>query len=198
MNTTEKERFISMLASCNRPNMNNVISNLEQLGFFNAPASTRFHLNTPGGLLTHSLAVLDTAAAIWSQFTAASPELQEKMPYESVIVAALLHDICKAEIYKESYRNQKIDGVWQQVKVYEPDYSQCPLGHGEKSVILLLQWGLPLTEAEMCAIRWHMGAWDINMNGADAKGNISAAQQKHPLVTLLQAADMAATHIFGK
>ena len=31
-----------------------------------------------------------------------------------------------------------------------------------RSVILLLRWGLKLTDEEICAIRWHMGAFDMS------------------------------------
>ena len=36
------------------------------------------------------------------------------------------------------------------------DYFDLPVGHGEKSVIMLLRWGLRMTDDEILAIRWHM------------------------------------------
>ena len=39
----DKERFISILRATNRTGIANVIAGLEKLGFFMAPALTRFH-----------------------------------------------------------------------------------------------------------------------------------------------------------
>ena len=61
---SNKERFIELLRSTGRAGVDNVISNLDDLGFFEAPASTVFHLNTPGGLLQHSLNVYDEAVVL--------------------------------------------------------------------------------------------------------------------------------------
>lgn len=44
-------KFKEMLLSTKREGMENVIEKLEELGFFKAPASTKFHLNYEGGLL---------------------------------------------------------------------------------------------------------------------------------------------------
>ena len=39
-----KEQFIEILNGTKRAGMENVISKLEETGFFDAPASTKFHL----------------------------------------------------------------------------------------------------------------------------------------------------------
>jgi hypothetical protein len=55
------------------------------------------------------------------------------LPVESVIIASLLHDVCKSNIYKDAILNRKNDqGYWEKVPGYEVDYSSLPLGHGEK------------------------------------------------------------------
>lgn len=54
-------KFKELLLSTNRKGMENVIERLEELGFFKAPASTKFHLNHEGGLLEHSMNVCDIA-----------------------------------------------------------------------------------------------------------------------------------------
>lgn len=50
------------------------------------------------------------------------------------------------------------------------------MGHGEKSVILVLLSGLELTDAEMLAMRWHMGAWGVNMTSFEDMRNYDAAK----------------------
>ena len=116
---------------------------------------------------------------------------------KSVILVALLHDICKAEIYKTTFRNVKNEqGIWEKVPAYETDYSHFPMGHGEKSVIRLMQWGVKLTKDEMLAIRWHMNAWDIPFQSYEALGNLNAAKEQCPLLTILQTADMLSSMIY--
>ena len=54
--------------------------------------------------------------------------------------------------------------------------------------------GLDLTEDEIAAIRWHMGAWDLP-SSFEANKNLGAAQDKYPLVSVIMAADTLATRI---
>lgn len=188
--TTEKETFTQLLKGTNRPGVDNLISELERLGFFESPASSNFHLNKKGGLLEHSLNVCNTALSIREMMIAKDDSLSDLLPKESVIIAGLLHDVCKAGIYKPAKKKQKnSQGVWVEVDGYELDYNQFPLGHGEKSVIVLLRCGLQMTDDEIMAIRWHMHAWDLPFQSADLKANFSTAKQNCPLLTVIQTAD---------
>ena len=62
------------------------------------------------------------------------------------------------------------------------------MGHGEKSLVMLLCSGLELYDDEMLAIRWHMGAWGINMNSYEEQRNYDAARTLYPLVSIIQTA----------
>ncbi|MBQ3959817.1 MAG: HD family phosphohydrolase, partial [Muribaculaceae bacterium] len=189
-NMNNKDRFIELLRSTGREGVNEVIDELESLGFFEAPASTRFHLNCEGGLLEHSLNVCDTALAVREVMIAKDESLRDLLPKDSVIIASLLHDTCKADIYKRVMKKRKnAFGVWEDVPGYDVDYSNFPMGHGEKSVIVLLCCGLALTDDEMMAIRWHMTAWDLAFQSPEMKGNLNQAKEICPLLTLIQAAD---------
>ena len=109
---------------------------------------------------------------------------------DSVYLITLLHDVCKAEIYKRATKRRKNEqGYWEDYLGYDVDYSDFPAGHGEKSVIVLLQSGLELTKEEIIAIRWHMNAWDLPFQSWEATSSINAARAKTPLLGLLQAAD---------
>ena len=122
--------------------------------------------------------------------------LCDALPKESVIIAALLHDVCKADVYKPVIKRQKNKlGVWCDVPGYDVDYSIFPLGHGEKSVIWLLQNGLKLTTDEIIAIRWHMTAWDLPFQSPEMKNNLNAARERCPLLALIQAADGLSANI---
>jgi hypothetical protein len=124
------------------------------------------------------------------------PELENRIPDDSVTIVALLHDICKANIYKKAQKWRKDEqGKWEQYDSYDVDYSKLPVGHGEKSVIMLLSLGLKLTIDEIVAIRWHMGAWDLPFQSYEEKSNINEAANNFPLVSILQTADNLATHL---
>lgn len=93
-----KERFIEIFTSqIHRPGAAELLEWLESTDFFEAPASTHYHGNYPGGLVEHSLNVyyeLIGAGRVPGVPTA-----------ETYAVVALLHDICKADFYAQSTRN---------------------------------------------------------------------------------------------
>ena len=87
----KKERFIELLRSTGRQGIEEVINYLEESGFFTAPASTSHHLSYEGGLMEHSMNVYDMAIAMRGPIVVMKPEMEEKLPTESIIIAALLH-----------------------------------------------------------------------------------------------------------
>lgn len=190
-----KGQFVELLRGTGRKGVDNVLMEIEALGFFDAPASSKHHLAEKGGLVRHSLNVCAQALAIREVEIALHPELAEKVPEESVKIAALLHDVCKADVYRSELKHRKnADGKWEDYYGFKAVYDAMPLGHGEKSVIRLLRMGLDLTDDEILAIRWHMAGWDL-ADSYEAKGNLSAATEKCPLLSILIAADELATRI---
>jgi len=195
----QKEYFIHLLQSTNRKGVDNVILELEKSGFFEAPASSRFHLNRAGGLLEHSLNVGRMALKLREVVIREIPDIQNSLPEDSVIIAALLHDVCKADIYKKviKYKQNEL-GKWDEVPGYDVDYTFLPLGHGEKSVIRLLQWGLAMTDEEILAIRWHMSAWDLPFQSVESKSNFNEAKNKTPLLGLIISADGLSANVLER
>lgn len=195
-----KLQFIEILSGTNRKGIQEVLSRLEELGFFEAPASTKFHLSCKGGLLEHSLNVYEAALTLREQAIQRRPELESELPLDSVAICSLLHDTCKTDIYVEAtLSRRKPDGYWEKYQGYTTDYEAgLPLGHGEKSVIMLLSWGLELKPEEMMAIRWHMTAWDLPMQSPEHKESLNAAKTKTPLVSLIQLADGFATGLLER
>ena len=196
----DKEQFIGALSATGRKGIDVVLDKLEEAGFFDAPASSRFHLSCKGGLLEHSLNVYRAALMVREQILKVRPELEEQLPLDSVAICTLLHDTCKCDIYKEGILSRKnADGYWEKYVGYQVDYNMgLPLGHGEKSVILLLSWGLELKPEEMLAIRWHMSAWDIPMQSPEHKESFNAAKALTPLVSLVQTADGIASGLLER
>lgn len=192
---SDKEEFIQLLRSTEREGVEDVIEYLETEGFFAAPASSTKHLCTEGGLVKHSLNTCKVALAIWENMGKLSPALRHDVSRESVIIASLLHDVCKTDIYYRSVRKKKVLGEWEDVEGYKVSYKNFPMGHGEKSVILLLCAGISLYDDEMLAIRWHMGAWGINQNSFEEIKSYDAANKRYPLVGIIQSADSLAANI---
>jgi len=194
-----KDRFIGLLQSTARKGIEEVIVKLGETDFYTAPASTAFHLNNEGGLLQHSLNVYDVAMMLREQMIALNPELESALPSESIAIAALLHDTCKADIYKKTIKSRKnAYGTWDKYMGYEADYSSFPAGHGEKSVIELLRWGLEMTDDEILAIRWHMTAWELAFQSSEQKANLTVSRDRYPLCTIIQCADSLASNLLEK
>ena len=194
-----KEEFFELLRSTKRDGIEDVITDLEELGFFTAPASAGHHLNVEGGLVLHSINTCKAALAIWEGMKPLEPSLATEVKRDSIIIASLLHDVCKSDIYKRSVKKRKNAlGQWEDCEGYKVSYKDFPMGHGEKSVILLLCSGLELTDPEMLAIRWHMGPWGVNMNSFEDQRNYDTAHSLHPLVMIIHTADCLAASIMER
>ncbi|MBI9008843.1 MAG: HD domain-containing protein [Tenericutes bacterium] len=155
--------------------------------FFEAPASTRYHLSKPEGLLEHSINVYKCLKDYLDR-----PRVKEvynlNVSDESIAIVALLHDLCKVNVYKKSFRNVKDDsGKWNKVPSYDFN-DELPYGHGEKSVYIISGF-MKLSREEAFAIRYHMGFTD-----KDNINNVSQAFSKFPLAFALSTADMEATY----
>lgn len=194
-----KEEFVKLLKSTGREGVDDVIEELERLGFFAAPASAGHHLNVEGGLVQHSLNTCKAAFAIWEGMKALEPSLDTEVKKESIIISALLHDVCKADIYKRSVKKRKNKlGQWEDCEGYKVSYKDFPMGHGEKSLVVILLSGLELYDDEMLAIRWHMGAWGLNQNSFEDVRNYDTAQKEYPLVAIIHAADVMAANVMER
>lgn len=174
--------------------------------FFEAPASSRHHLAEPGGLCQHSLNVYERLRKLLIDEYGS----MKNCPYteESIAIVALFHDLCKANMYKPSYRNQKTydsekvaaaenwqvkhdvggDFIWEAVQAYEID-GEFIYGHGEKSVFIL-QHFITISQDEAVAIRYHMSSWQEGE--ARAAGDTF---RRNPLAFFLHVADETATFI---
>ena len=182
-----KEEFIELLRSTKREGIEEVIQFIEKTDFYKAPASTRFHGNYEGGLLEHSMKVYEI---LKHKVEKAIVDLN--VSDDTVIIIALLHDICKVNYYKVDYRNAKNErGEWEKVPYYTVD-DTIPYGHGEKSVMMLTEY-MKLTSEEKYAIRWHMGFTEPK----EVYSTIGVAYKKYPLALLVFEADLEATYFFN-
>lgn len=184
-----KERFISVYKEhIHREGSDKLLEYLlsDHCDFFTAPASAKFHGAYKGGLVEHSLNVYDCLMD-YLQRDRSKEVYNMKYDMETIAISALLHDVCKVNCYKESVRNAKVNGSWQQVPYYEFD-DDVPYGHGEKSVYIITGF-MRLTREEAFAIRYHMG-----FSGCEEPRNVGASFEKFPLSFALSTADMEATY----
>lgn len=153
---------------------------LKSTDFFTAPASTKFHCACLGGLVQHSVSVFHTMMEKHFE-----PDTDSE---ESFAICGLLHDVCKAQFYKESTRNVKNEqtGSWEKKPYYVIEDSY-PYGHGEKSVYLIERF-MRLKTSEAIAIRWHMGGFDESVKGGSFA--IGLAYQKYPIAVKLHLAEL--------
>ena len=187
-----KDKFIKAYTeNITRPGAEKLLAWIESSDFFAAPASTRFHLSSPGGLLEHSLHVFERMKAICANEATITPGFNEPS-METIAVCGLLHDICKANFYAVEMRNRKNDqGRWEQYPFYVVD-DKLPYGHGEKSVYIISGF-MRLSREEAMAIRWHMGFSDNDFQGGGY--SVGNAFEMFPLAVLLHIADLQATYL---
>lgn len=190
-----KEKFVKLYKeNITRPGSDKLLNYLlsENSDFFTAPASTRYHGAYEGGLCEHSINVYECLKD-YLERNRVKDEYGLEYADESIAIVALLHDLCKTNLYRVSYRNRKNDyGEWEKYPFYEY-HDTLPYGHGEKSVYIVSSY-MRLTREEAMAIRWHMG-----FSGEENTNTIGKALEMYPLALAAHIADMEATfYIEGK
>ena len=195
------ERFESLLRSTERAGMDNLMEFIRKSDFYTAPASTRYHSCHEGGLLEHTLNVYDRLV---SKFNDELWKEKVDVGSDSLIIAALLHDLCKSYFYGTELKNKKVysdNGTksdsngrfdWVTVPSYTVD-DKIPYGHGEKSVMMIEEY-IKLKPMERYPIRWHMGFSEPKENW----NTLGTAMRKYPLILALHMADLESTYLLEK
>ncbi len=212
MNNELIERYESLLKSTNRDGIDKLIEFIRKSDFYTAPASTRFHNCHEGGLLEHSLNVYDclynkvkSTDVFKKALSDSAKEFWDTDEFEkTIVIVALLHDLCKMFMYEVEMKNKKIYSDhgskkdnqgrydWESVPGYTVN-DRVPYGHGEKSVMMIEQF-ITLTKEERFAIRWHMGFTEPKENW----NTLNAAIRMYPLILAVHEADLEATYMLEK
>lgn len=149
--------------------------------FFKDPASSKHHLDYPGGLVEHSINTYKRLKWLCRAEYKFNPHFY--LPFnESIAIVGLLHDLCKVGTYElvtqrvKKYientedvaikptfmSNIQVDSIgsyiWDTQYTYKK-HDSFLFGHGEKSVYLISKF-MKLTDEEALAIRWHMASWN--------------------------------------
>ena len=101
--------------------------------------------------------------------------------YASVLIDFMLKQYKGGGVIPPYVRNYQVE-------------DRLPLGHGEKSLFVTSHF-IKLTWEEALAVRWHMGAFDLNFISPYQTYPYRDAVKLSKLVTILQLADMEATHL---
>ena len=197
-----KQEILSLLYNITREgaNVHKLINKLESSDFFTAPASTKNHLNTEGGLAEHSVNVYYNLKHLVKY-----KQLEDTISEESIIITALLHDISKMNVYEKTAINKKIYSehgtkqddlgkfYWATEYSYKhKDPKNCFIYHNhEVTSEYMIRQFIPLTLEESIAITHHMGGLGYD----SAEDNVSLVFATHPLAALLHTADMLATFV---
>lgn len=154
---------------------------LESTDFYTAPASTKYHECEFGGLVKHTLKVVDKTIELTHM------ETYEKVNFEEAILAAICHDFCKINFYTPYQKNVKNEetGVWEKELAFKYKGADIPLGHGTTSMFIAMKL-FKLTTEQALAIRWHMNEYNVCES---EKQDLMDANEKFRMVTMIQTAD---------
>lgn len=202
-----KDRFINILKTVNRPEIETFITYLDYNGFFEAPASTQYNCAFPGGLCLHSLNVYNTLCRLTESF-----DLDEnggpKHSADTLKIVGLLHDIYKMSYYemyvmnKKEYKDNgsKVDNLgrfdWVSVNAYKVKDINERIIFGDRhfSTYMEISRLLPLTEEEVVVLVNQYSAFD----GGDSKSYLGNILSKYPLAVLLHSADTICAYMVEK
>ena len=185
-----KNKFYNLLESVLKPSEFTLLASwLIESDFFTAPASTKYHSSHEGGLAEHSFKVYELLKEKNKRYDLGLTERE-------VVVCGLLHDVCKIHFYHKEKRWRKVDGQWENYEVWGIDDAE-PLGHGEKSVILLQQF-IKLSEMEIFLIRWHDGPFSTLMGCYGVPFAFRDAVKKIPAIVAMFTADYEASAFLEK
>ncbi len=149
---SKRKEITELLKSTNRVGMNRMISWLINNGFFTCPASTKFHGCYEGGLADHSMALYSLLECKQHSLKLDTVRSPGQKPFEikpeHIIIAALLHDICKVGAYIGT------------AKPYKWNKGQ-PKGHAILSIERISEF-IKLEPIEEMMIRYHMGPYGLN------------------------------------
>jgi len=176
-----KGQIIAELNKVKREGMQDLIEWLTGSDFFIAPCSGRYHNAFDGGLAEHSWNVLKLLREKNHRYAL-------NLSAETIIICALLHDLCKVNFYVKHVRLSYLNN--EPEYYYKIEEKALPCGHGEKSA-LLIQKFMKLSDQEIVMIRWHMGKYgdDFNMYHGPA---FYKALELYPAALALHTADFEA------
>ena len=184
----QKEMILDLLRSTERDGIDKLADYLsDSTDFFTAPASTRFHNNFSGGLAQHCLNV-------YENFKSLLEIKGVEMSEDSIIICALLHDLCKCNTYVVETRNRKNEqGQWEKYNIWATNKDvDIPLPHSSRSIAIIRKF-IKLSIKEELTIFYHMGPY--GREDYEYRNMLKAANEKYPQTVLFYVADTIASYL---
>ena len=173
-----KKEIEHLLRQTKRDGIEQLLKYMDNIGFYTAPASTKYHGAAAGQLAVHSLNVCNAAIDLsiaWG--------VDELIDLNSIVICALLHDLGKAgQFGKPLY-------VETSYQPYEYNKGLMTLEHEVVSVIEIQKY-IELTEDEQQAIAWNNWLYGIFADRIKGK--------ETPLYMILHFADMWASRVMER
>lgn len=175
----------------NRGNIEQLNQYLHQVGFYEAPATTKYHHSYESGLVEHSLNVYFNLKKLIHEF-------QLDYKESTLLVVALFHDLYKCDKYVKSVRNQKVYDIngskydslgrydWISSEEYVVNEERTTYGTSGFTSYMMLSQFISLTEEEIVTLM----NYDCGMNDEFANKDIFKLMTKYPLMVLLHSADL--------
>lgn len=177
-------RFMELLTRLNI-DLTELNKFLDQIDYFNKPASTQYMGAYPGGLCEHALKVAHELGVLCNAY------FPGRYTEEDVIKVAFFKDIYKATMYEAYMKNVKNEesGQWEAVPAYKTREGLARPTYGDLGFSSYMQIKnlVTLTDEQIEAIVYSR----IN----DFAPDIHDVFRTYPLVTLTRMAEMAACYI---
>lgn len=177
-------KFMELLTKLNI-DLTEVNKLLDQIDYFNKPASTQYMGAYPGGLCEHALKIAHELGVLCNAY------FPGRYSEEDVIKVAFFKDIYKATMYEAYMKNVKDDetGQWITVPAFKTREGNSRPVFGELGFSSYMQIRdlVPLTTEQVEAI--------VYSRISDFAPDIHDVFRSYPLVALTRMAEMAALYI---
>lgn len=177
-------KFMELLARLNI-DLTEISKFLDQVDYFNKPASAQYSGAYPGGLCEHALKLAHELGVLCNAYCPG------KYTEEDVIKVALFKDLYKATMYEAYMKNVKNDetGQWTQVPAYRTREGNARPVFGDLgfSSYMQVKQLIPLTDEQLLAI--------VHSRPTDFTPDIHDVMRNYTLVSLVRMAEIATNYI---
>lgn len=177
-------KFMELLTKLNI-DLTDINKFLDQIDFFNKPATTQYMGAYPGGLCEHALKVAHELGVLCNAY------YPGRYTEEDVIKVAFFKDVYKATMYEAYMKNVKNDetGQWELIPAYKTreGFNRPVYGDLGFSSYMQVKNLISLTDEQVEAI--------VYSRITDFAPDIHEVFRTYPLVTLARMAEMAACYI---
>ena len=150
------EEIDKLLMGVDREGMPDLVAYLDEVGFFTAPASTKYHGAKEGALAVHSLNVLNNARTLAKAWCGKKWYEEHQ---DSIIICALLHDLGKCgQFGKPLYVPNMLKTGQSEAQPYKYNPDLMVLPHEVVSIVEITKF-IDLSQDEQRAIAWHNGLY---------------------------------------